>query len=257
MLLFRAAAVLLATLLVMGNIGGRAAEQTCEDPKASVAGRLTVSGMATVTEIPDTAKVNLAVSVSKPTAAEAREEAATTAESVLKAVGAVQGINGGSDITTSDISLQPNYVWVQETGTNRITGYIFTQNILVKISNLTSDTLGSVVDTAVKAGGNNLQVSSIQIDFSPALRRKAMDQARKLAVRDAAATADTLAEAAKVALGPIKSISDANYAPPTPLFMGADMAVAGAAAKETPTPVQIGTSEVTATINVEYAILNS
>lgn len=80
------------------------------------AGRLTVSGMATVTEVPDTAKVNLAVSVSKPTAAEAREEAASTAESVLKAVGAVQGINGGSDITTSDISLQPNYVWVQETG---------------------------------------------------------------------------------------------------------------------------------------------
>lgn len=35
--MFRAAAVLLATLLVMGNIGGRAAEQTCEDPKASFA----------------------------------------------------------------------------------------------------------------------------------------------------------------------------------------------------------------------------
>lgn len=40
---------------------------------------------------------------------------------------------------------------------NRITGYVFTQQISVKISNLTSDTLGAVVDTAVKAGANNLQ----------------------------------------------------------------------------------------------------
>lgn len=41
-------------------------------------------------------------------------------------------------------------------------------------------------------------------------------------------TPDTLialhVQAAKVALGPIKSISDANYAPPTPLFMGAGAA---------------------------------
>jgi hypothetical protein len=51
-------------------------------------------------------------------------------------------------------------VWVQETGTNRISGYTFTQQIVVKISNLTGDALGAVVDTAVKAGGDNLQAGA-------------------------------------------------------------------------------------------------
>lgn len=66
--------------------------------------------------MPDNAKVFLSVSVTKPTAAEAREEAAATADAVMAAVGGVEGINGASDISTSDISLQPNYIWVQETG---------------------------------------------------------------------------------------------------------------------------------------------
>lgn len=39
-----------------------------------------------------------------------------------------------------------------------------------------------------------LQVSSIQIELSPALRRQAMDQARVLAVEDAANTAQILAD---------------------------------------------------------------
>lgn len=246
--------VLASGLVIMGNAQSEAAQ--CEDPKA---GKLSLTGTATVTETPDTAKVYLSVSVTKPTAEEARKEAGATTDAVLAAVGGVEGINGDTDVSTSDISLQPNYVWVQDTNSNRVTGYVFTQSITVKISNLTSDTLGEVVDTAVKAGGNNLQVSSIQIDLSTGLRRQAMDLARKLAVEDAASTAQILADAAKVTLGPLKSITDSNVASPTPVYMGgAEMANAAmpVAASAQSTPVKIGTTDVTATVNVEYAYLN-
>ncbi|EFN52622.1 hypothetical protein CHLNCDRAFT_54354 [Chlorella variabilis] len=282
--LHRGLLLLLASSLIahMGN--AQSGAQQCEDPKA---GKLSVTGSATVTEMPDNAKVFLSVSVTKPTAAEAREEAAATADAVMAAVGGVEGINGASDISTSDISLQPNYIWVQETGQNRITGYVFTQQISVKISNLTSDTLGAVVDTAVKAGANNLQacrgsgtllccmyvswpgaraghswqlqVSSIQIELSPALRRQAMDQARVLAVEDAANTAQILADAAKVTLGPVKSLADSNIAPPTPYPMpaaGKESAAFNGDAR-TATPVVIGTAEVIATVSVEYAVMNA
>lgn len=239
----------------MGNAQSDSAAQ-CEDPKA---GKLTLTGTATVTETPDTAKVYLSVSVTKPTAEEARTEAGSTTDAVLEAVGAVEGINGDTDVSTSDISLQPNYMWVQETNSNRVTGYVFTQSIVVKIANLTSDTLGEVVDTAVKAGGNNLQVSSIQIDLSAGKRRQAMDLARQLAVQDAASTAKILADAAKVTLGPLKSIVDSNTASPSPFInYGAEMANAAmpVAAAAQSTPVKIGTTDVVATVNVEYAYMN-
>jgi uncharacterized protein YggE len=78
-------------------------------------GRLSVTGSAVVTETPDTAKVHLSVTVSKPTAADARDEAAATAAAVIEALGGVEGINGGEDVSTENLNLQPNYVWVQET----------------------------------------------------------------------------------------------------------------------------------------------
>jgi uncharacterized protein YggE len=66
----------------------------------------------------------------------------------------------------------------------------------------------------------------------------------------------TPTQAAKVTLGPIKSLTDNNYAPPAPVPMAADMAFAGAARKEMATPVQIGTADVMANVNLEYAIVN-
>ena len=66
-----------------------------------------------------------------------------------------------------------------------------------------------------------LQVSSLQTDLSADKRREATNQAREIAVADAAGTAEILAQAAAVTLGPIKSLSDSNVAPPTPLYMAA------------------------------------
>lgn len=90
-------------------------QRSCPAGHTLQAGRLSVTGSASVAETPDTAKVHLSVTVNKPTAAEARDEAAATASAVIGALGGVQGINGDDDVSTENLNLQPNYVWVQET----------------------------------------------------------------------------------------------------------------------------------------------
>lgn len=245
----------IALLLVSGilTMGNAQSDTTCPDPKA---GKISVTGTATVTETPNIATVYLSVSVVRPSAKEARQVAANTTTAVFNALGAVSGIDGSKDVTTADFSLNPNYIWDQTTSTNKVNGYTFTQSITVKITNLTSDTLSAVVDASVKAGGNNLQLSSIQMALSPEVKRSAMDRARSLAVEDAASTAEILAQAARVSLGAIKSLTDSNVAPPMPMYSaGAVMGAADTAQKES-TPVNIGTTDVTATVMVDYAIIS-
>jgi uncharacterized protein YggE len=54
------------------------------------------------------------VSVTRPTVAAAREEGAAATNAVLAAVGEVQNV-AKENITTENISLQPNYVWEPQT----------------------------------------------------------------------------------------------------------------------------------------------
>jgi uncharacterized protein YggE len=84
---------------------------------------------------------------------------ATTA--VTDAVDALDGVSR-QDITTLDVSVQPQMVYDNDKGTQNITGYQFVQRLQVKVLNLTNDVLGAVFDAAVQAGGDNLQIEAIQ-----------------------------------------------------------------------------------------------
>jgi uncharacterized protein YggE len=59
-------------------------------------------------------QVSLVVSVTRPTVAEARQEGAAATSAVLAAVGEVNNV-AKENITTENISLQPNYVWEPQT----------------------------------------------------------------------------------------------------------------------------------------------
>jgi uncharacterized protein YggE len=54
------------------------------------------------------------VSVTRPTVVAAREEGAAATNAVVAAVGEVQNV-AMENITTENISLQPNYVWEPQT----------------------------------------------------------------------------------------------------------------------------------------------
>lgn len=201
-------------------------------------------------------QVILQVQTTKPTADEARIAAATATNATLAALQAINGISP-TDITTTSISLQPNYVWDQGTQANKLTGYVFTQTLQVTVNNMTAELLGSVVDTAVKTGGNDLQVSSVDTSLSPSQELAVANEARKQAVANALSTASVLAQAAGVTMGPITSIADQTSATtpvPLPMQTGAAEKPVGA---NVSTPVSVGTQEVQASVGLVLALCSA
>lgn len=64
----------------------------------------------------------------------------------------------------------------------------------MKVRDLSSEALGSVVDAAVRAGGDSLRIQNISTELSTDVKKTAMQKARTLAVQDAIAAAGVLAQ---------------------------------------------------------------
>ena len=63
----------------------------------------------------------------------------------------------------------------------------------MKVRDLSSEALGSVVDAAVRAGGDSLRIQNISTELSTDVKATAMQKARTLAMPNAAArVADAL-----------------------------------------------------------------
>ncbi|KAL4451430.1 hypothetical protein ABPG77_009502 [Micractinium sp. CCAP 211/92] len=242
----------LSLLLLSALVAMSSGQGTQEDPKA---GKLSVTGTGNVEVVPDVAKVYLAVSVTRPTANAACQQAADTTTKVRDALEAINGI-AADDVTTENYSVQPNYVYNPDTQDQKISGYTCQQSLVVKIDDVNNTILAAVIDAAVTSGGNDLQVSQVVMDLSPQLRRSATNQAREAAVEDATEVAQLLAKTAKVTLGAIKTIVDQNTAPPPPNPMPAGGAAAAMEAAKS-TPVQIGTTTVAASVAIDWAIADA
>ena len=209
------------------------------DTSTTPAHTITVSGTGKVTVVPDVARVNLGVTLSKSTVKAARDGAATSMTAIIAALKAL-GI-ADADIQTSGLNLSPQYATGSST---RIVGYTISEQLQVTVRDL--DKAGDVVDTATAKGATD--VNGIWFEVSdPA---KAQNDARAAAVTAARSSAQALAGAANVSLGSVISISDA-----TPTFVGYYPNVgARDTAAPAATPVQPGTQDVTATVTVIYAI---
>ena len=210
------------------------------DPGTLPARTITVSGTGKVTVVPDVARVNLGVTLTKTTVKAARDAAAQAMTSIiggLKTLGIAD-----ADIVTSGLNLYPQYA---NGSTSRITGYQVSEQLQVTVRDL--DKAGDAVDIAIAKGATD--VSGISFDVSePA---KVQDNARAAAVSAARTSAEALAAAGKVSLGAVVTITDE-----TPQFVGYNaMAGARAAApSDTATPVQPGTQDVTEAVTVVFAI---
>ena len=209
------------------------------DTSTTPAHTITVSGTGKVTVVPDVARVNLGVTLSKSTVKAARDGAATSMTAIIAALKAL-GI-ADADIQTSGLNLSPQYATGSST---KIVGYTISEQLQVTVRDL--DKAGDVVDTATAKGATD--VNGIWFEISDPAR--AQNDARAAAVTAARSSAQALAGAANVSLGSVISISDA-----TPTFVGYYPNVgARDTAAPAATPVQPGTQDVTATVTVIYAI---
>ncbi len=173
--------------------------------------RLTVSGRGEVAAAPDTATVVLGTVTRAGTAREALALNGAATRAALETMAAA-GVDA-ADIRTSGLTLRPlasrKPPGGSDDATPRIDGYEVRNTVTALVRDLPS--LGVVLEAAVSAGANEFRSLSFGLSDPAPL----VSEARRRAVADARAAAETLADAAGVTLGPLISfdLTDGRGAP--------------------------------------------
>ena len=190
---------------------------------------------------PDMATVSAGVVTQGKTAREAMFGNATKMTRVFEELEAA-GIEK-KHITTSQLSLKPKYNY-QNRKAPKIDGYEARNTVSAKTYNL--DDVGAMLDALVKAGVNNIN----GVQFSIKDSKSARDKAREDAIREAREKAESMASAAGVKLGKLKSLSESggNFRP-QPVAYALEARSAGAS-----TPVAAGEQAISVTVNMSYDI---
>lgn len=209
---------------------------------------LAVSGMGRVTAAPDVAVADLAITVEKPTAAAAQDEANAKSKTVVEYLKNA-GIDS-KDVRTSGYNIYPQYDYTD--GRSRIRGYQVTQTLEVKIRDM--DKANTVLDGVVDAGVN--QVNNFRFEIDEPEKLKA--EARAKAIADANAKAEQIESQLGVDLGKIVSFTEdvGGYYPPI-MYRGAEVMGMGGGgdAKAVPAPdLPQGENEVVVNVSITYQI---
>jgi uncharacterized protein YggE len=240
----------IATLVVGAAVGLLALGATACTGETSVtiqeplSSGISVSGTGRVTVVPDIGVLNVGVEVTRPTVAEARTEAARAMDAVRGSL--TQSGVEERDIQTTFFNIQPQYDFnrAPDAGAPTIVGFIVTNQVTAKVRQV--DTLSETLDAAVTAGGDAVRVNGVSFEVGDPEEYE--NEARDLAVADARARADQLAQLAGVQVGDVRSISETfGTPPPMPVER---LAQAGADS----TSISPGETEVTLTVNVVYEV---
>ncbi len=205
---------------------------------------LSVTGTGTIYVTPDVAYINIGVHTENPDISQAVAENNSKAQAVVNALTS-NGVDA-KDIQTSNFSIYSSQNYDKLTGLPN--GYYFAVDNTVYVTVRDLSKLGDLLNTVVGVGANN--INSIQFDVAD--KTAAMAEARTKAMADASSLAKELAQTANVPLGSIVSIS---YTETTSPYYGYGMGGgAGKSEGGATAPINPGQVQVTATVNVSYAI---
>jgi uncharacterized protein len=228
----RSILLLAGVLLAASAIAGVAQPHLGRAATTTTAKAITVTGNGSVTTVPDQAGFDFTVDTRAATAKAALAQNATAASAVAAAVK-----NAGVDaanIQTSQVSLSPQ---TNQAGT-QIVGYAASTTISVTS---TIAKAGSLVDAAVAAGADGVSGPNLSVSDQDAQYRAAL----KLAVANAHAKAQTLADAGGLALGGVQTIVEGAGQTPIVFAQKAAPAANGVT-------IEPGTQTIDATVTVTY-----
>ena len=224
--------------LVIASIAGLIA------PSANAAATryITVSAQGTIKVTPDAVRLNATVSAVAATSKDALAAANKTATAVRAALKAAK--IDTKDISTQTVTVYPEYKYAND-GTSTQIGFRGSQSFTIVVR--AADAAGSIVDSLIAAGGDNLQINGATpfvLDSS-----KSLDAARATAVKSAKSKAISYATLIGAKLGAVNYLVE-NSAPTnyTPV-----MAVAKA--ESDATVIDLGQQDVTISITVQWALL--
>ncbi|HEY1076262.1 MAG TPA: SIMPL domain-containing protein [Fontimonas sp.] len=168
---------------------------------------IAVSGHGEVSTTPDRAQLALAVDQVDQELAQARSNVDGVVRKYLESLNKL-GIKP-ADISTTGVSLQPEYVWDEAGRKQTLVGYRARRDIRIVVRNL--DQLGDLILRATDAGVNQINPPVLESSKAEALGREALATAAK----DAQIKAETLAKSLGVRLGSARVVRESGgNAPP-------------------------------------------
>ncbi len=229
--------VVIASALVLAACG-----ETVNIGDDGVAESITVQAVGTADVVPDSVRLSLTVSV----VSDSNEDALSLAASAADRVRGVVTDSGvaTADIATQTVTVNPEYSYTEAEG-QKIIGYRASQVLDVLIRD--AEGAGAVVDAVVAAGG-----ADVSINYTSPVVEDATASAvaaRKDAVAKARAKAEEYAALLDVELGDVLYLTEVSS--PNNVVIGAK---ADAAAESLGTTFDLGTQEVTVTVEVRWEI---
>lgn len=209
--------------------------------------KITVTGEGEAQAAPDMATLTLNVLREADTA---RDAMTANNEAMGKVLDAMKkaGIED-RDLQTAGINIQPRYVYPDDKNglkEPKITGYSVTNSLTVRVRDL--DKVGAVLDQSVSLGVNQGGDLRFTNDKPAAI----ISEARKNAMANAIAKAQTLAEAAGVKVGKVLEINEQSWRPQPVPFARAEMKMA--APQSDAVPVAAGENNYNVQVNVTFEL---
>jgi uncharacterized protein YggE len=200
--------------------------------------RVVVTGDSVVQAQPDTAILTISVVTQAKQAIDAQQQNARLTETVMQALKAAAG--AGAEIKTSGYSLQPQRVY-RENQPPTINGFEARNSVTVVLGDLTK--VGPVIDSAARAGANDVT----GISFTLRKDRPARDQALTEATREAISKAQVIAEALGGRVVRVVEVHEEGAVRPLPIHSAEYAQVKLASAQ---TPIEVGTLDVTSRVQL-------
>jgi uncharacterized protein len=228
-------------VLVLGACSAAPSQAVVTPPPPQRIINVTGSGQVYLT--PDVAYINIGVHTSADTVGDALKQnnsQATAVASSLKELGV-----DPKDIQTNAFNVYPQQQFGPQ-GEVLKTTYAVDNTVFVTVRDLSK--LGQILDVVVQNGANAIN----GITFDVLDKTKALSQVRQMAVADARAQAQQLADAAGVKLGNLISLNVSSSGAPVPVFGGKGGVAANAASA--PVSVSAGQMVLSMDANLAYEI---
>ncbi|OBK27645.1 hypothetical protein A5659_07375 [Mycobacterium sp. 1165196.3] len=192
-----------------------AAVSACDKHNAPQPGanprQVTVVGTGQVQGVPDTLTADVGIEFTAPDVTTAMNQTNDRQQAVINALTAA-GIDR-KDISTTEVTLSPEYNNPEPSGTAAITAYRATNAIAVKIH--PADAASRLLALIVGTGGDATRIKSVR--YSIADDSQLVKDARSRAFNDAKNRAEQYAQLSGLRLGRVLSISEATGATPPPV----------------------------------------
>jgi len=201
---------------------------------------VTAYGSATIGFNPNQAQFSVGVVTQATTAQDAAAQNATISTTVQNALKAALGNQG--TVQTISYSVTPRF---NNSNPPTIVGYTASNTVEVTSYNL--NIIGSLIDTATKAGANNIGGVSFGLQNPDPF----IQQALTAATKQAQAYAGAIAAGTGGHLGAVISAQQGYSFAPTGVVTGAPSGTTSTV----PTPIQAGSVNVTATVTLTVQLL--